>query len=160
MTTRSIPNLAGGREPASAVVLVDPATGLPYAATGGAGLTDAQLRAAAVPVSGPVTDTQLRAAPVPVLAQTRTCLGVAQIVGLSTTVAASLPGIPANALTAEIQADGGSIRVRRDGTAPTSTLGWRIDDGVDKTVDSALGSVRLLAVGSGTNVQIAYFDRV
>lgn len=33
---------------------------------GGGGLTDAQLRATPVPVSGPLTDTQLRATPVPV----------------------------------------------------------------------------------------------
>jgi hypothetical protein len=38
------------------------------AAPGGAGLTDAELRATPVPVSGPLTDTELRATPVPVIA--------------------------------------------------------------------------------------------
>lgn len=43
-------------EPQS-VVLLDPVTGNPYTASsgGGTGLTDAQLRASAVPVSGPAT---------------------------------------------------------------------------------------------------------
>jgi hypothetical protein len=35
--------------------------------SGGTGLTDAELRAAPVPVSGPLTDAQLRASPVPVV---------------------------------------------------------------------------------------------
>lgn len=57
MSGRVVPRADGlGFETASAVVLIDPATGLPYAATGGAGLTNAQLRAAAVPMRPMVTD--------------------------------------------------------------------------------------------------------
>jgi hypothetical protein len=49
-----------------AVVVVDP-TGVPVSPLA-QGLTDTQLRATAVPVSGPLTNTQLRAAAVPVSA--------------------------------------------------------------------------------------------
>lgn len=125
-------------EPQS-VVLLDPATGAP---------------------SLPMSVEQLRAQPLAVLAQTRTCLATELITGLSTTVAATLPSIPVGAVTAEIQADGGTVRVRRDGQAPTAVRGWRIDDGLEKTVDSSLANVRLLAMAANVNVQITYFDRV
>ena len=81
------------------------------------------------------------------------------ITGLSTTVPAALT-VPTGALTADIQADGGVVRLRRDAGAPTSTIGWRIDDGMSVSVDSPLGDVRLLAVAASTNVQICYYDRV
>lgn len=128
------------------VVLLDPSTGVPYAASGGggAGLTDAQLRASAVPVG----------------ATARTCLGTQLISALSSSTAASLT-VPVGAVCADIQADGGIVRMRRDAGTPTATTGWRIDDGMSVTVDCALSGVRLLAQsGSTTNVQIAYFDRV
>ena len=107
-----------------------------------------------------LTDAQMRASPVGVQAQARVCLGSQLIIGLSSSVPASL-NVPANAVVAEIQADGGIVRMRRDAGNPTATQGWRIDDGVGVTVDSTLANVRLLAQsGATTNVQIAYFDRV
>ena len=107
-----------------------------------------------------LTDAQMRASPVGVQAQARVCLGSQLITGLSSAVPASLT-VPANAVVAEIQADGGIVRMRRDAGNPTATQGWRIDDGVGVTVDSTLANVRLLAQsGATTNVQIAYFDRV
>lgn len=82
------------------------------------------------------------------------------ITALSASTAASLT-IPTGALVAEVQADGGVVRMRIDGTDPTASHGWRIDDGTSVTVDSALANVRLLAQsGASTNVQIVYFDRV
>ena len=116
----------------------------------------------AIPVSGPVTDSQLRATPLIISAQIRICLGTQMITGLSSVTSASLI-IPSGAVVAEIQADGGTIRVRRDGDVgpPTATRGWRLDDGTSVTVDSTLANVRLLAQsGTTTNVQIAYFDKV
>lgn len=53
------------RAPLRRVVAVG-VDGEPIGAGGASGLTDAQLRASAVPVSGPLTDTQLRATAVPV----------------------------------------------------------------------------------------------
>lgn len=90
----------------------------------------------------------------------RVCLGTQMITALSSSVAASLT-IPVGAVVADIQADGGTVRLRRDATAPSSTQGWRLDDGMSLSVDSVLADVRLLAQsGTATNVQIAYFDRV
>lgn len=89
----------------------------------------------------------------------RTVRGTQMITGLSTTVPASLT-VPTGALTADIQADGGVVRLRRDAGAPTSTTGWRLDDGMSVSVDSPLADVRLLAVAASTNVQICYYDRV
>ena len=51
MSTRVTPNAAGtGYEPTSAFVMIDPATGLPVS-TLAQGLTDAQLRATAIPTT-------------------------------------------------------------------------------------------------------------
>lgn len=110
-------------------------------------LTELQLKA-------DLTETQ------PVGATARVCTGTQMITALSSVTPASLT-IPALSVVAEIQADGGVVRVRRDAGTPTATTGWRIDDGMSLTVDSVLANVRLLAQsGSTTNVQIAYFDRV
>lgn len=89
----------------------------------------------------------------------RTVVGTQMITGLSTSTPASLT-VPAGAQTADVQADGGVVRLRRDAGAPTSTTGWRIDDGTSVLVDSSLANVRLLAVAASTNVQICYYDRV
>lgn len=165
------------------VVLIDPATGLPYAGGGGGGgsvtvdtsaltkeSTQLQVRdelvsidnktpalvGGAVPVAGPVTDTQLRAAPVPVNAATRACLG-SETIALAAAGTASLTA-PIGAAAAHIQADGATIRIRLDGQAPTATVGTRLDDGVIYPVDSTLAGVRLYGVGA-CNVQVVYFDR-
>lgn len=55
-------------------------------------LTDAQLRATAVPVSGPLTDTQLRATPVPVSGTVTANAGTG-------TLAVSLASVPSHAVT-------------------------------------------------------------
>lgn len=165
------------------VVLIDPATGLPYAGGGGGGSvtvdtsalskesTQLQVRdelvsidnktpalvGGAVPVAGPVTDTQLRASPVPVSASTRQCVG-RQTLALSAGVVTTLT-VPGGAVAAAIQADGNTVRCTLDGaTAPSATVGTRIDDGVIYYVDTALANVKLLAPVA-CSAQVAYFDR-
>jgi len=89
----------------------------------------------------------------------RTVLGTEIITGLSNVTAASLPNIPAIANVAEIQVDGGIIRVRRDAVAPTATVGWKVEDGMSMLVDTNLANVRLLTTSGTVNVQVVYFDR-
>lgn len=110
---------------------------------------------------GAIVPVELTAkAAVPVSTMNRVCLGTQMLTALSASTAASLT-VPTGAVVAEIQADGGTIRLRHDGADPTAARGWRIDDGASVTVDSDLASVRLLAQdGAATNVQIVYFDRV
>ena len=110
----------------------------------------------AVPVSGPVTDAQLRAAPVPVNAATRACVG-RETIALAAAGTASLT-VPVGAVAAHVQADGATIRIRLDGQAPTATVGTRLDDGVIYPVDTSLAGVRMYGVGA-CNVQVVYFDR-
>ena len=167
------------------VVLIDPATGLPYAGSGGGGggsvtvdtsaltkeATQLQVRdelvsidnktpalvGGATPVTGPVTDTQLRASPVPVSASTRQCVG-RQTLALSAGVVTTLT-IPGGAVAAAIQADGNTVRCTLDGaTAPSATVGTRIDDGVIYYVDTSLANVKLLAPVA-CSAQIVYFDK-
>ena len=111
----------------------------------------------AVPVAGPVTDTQLRASPVPVSASARQCVG-RQTLALSAGVVTTLT-VPAGAVAAAIQADGNTVRCTLDGaTAPSASVGTRIDDGVIYYVDTALANVKLLAPVA-CSAQVVYFDK-
>lgn len=123
---------------------------------------------AALPViTQPLTDTQLRSTRVDVGATARTCLGTFLLSVTST--AATLPalvmavggaGIPAGAVVCELQADGGTVRIGRfDSVAPTTTTGYRLDDGAVINIDSTLSHVRLIAAAT-TPVNCAFFDRV
>ncbi len=120
-------------------------------------LTDAQLRATSVPVTGPATDAQMRAAPLPVSATARSCVGRQTVVLAANTVTTLT--VPGGAVAASIQADGNVVRITQDGaTAPSSTVGTRIDDGVIYYVDTALASVKLLAPVA-CSAQVCYFDK-
>lgn len=103
-----------------------------------------------------LTDAQLRATPVPVNAAPRACVG-RETIPLAAAGTASLT-VPVGAVAAHIQADGATIRIRLDSQAPTATVGTRLDDGVIYPVDTALAGVRLYGVGA-CNVQVVYFDR-
>ena len=137
---------AGDRMP-EGVLLLDPATGLPVP-TPAQGLTDAQLRATAVPVA----------------ATARACLGTfrVSVTTASQTLAQLInTAIPAGAVTCEIQPDGGTIRIRRDALAPTTTLGLRVDDGVEKLIDTPLSDVRAISAGaSNVPANVIFFDLV
>lgn len=96
---------------------------------------------------------------IPVNATGRTCVG-RQTISV-TTAAVSTLTVPGTAVAAIIQADGNTISVTLDGvTAPTSTVGLRIDDGVMLYVDTSLAAVKMIARTATTNVQVSYFDRV
>jgi hypothetical protein len=147
MTSRVIPRPDGnGFDTVPVVVGVNPTTG------------------AAV---SPLTNTELRATRVDVGATARTCLGTFRLSVTST--ASTLPalvmavggaGIPAGAVVCELQADGGTVRLSRfDSVAPTTTTGYRLDDGAVLNVDSTLSHVRLIAA-STTPVNCTFFDRV
>ena len=151
MTSRVIPRLDGnGFDTVPVVVVANPTTG------------------AALPViTQPLTDTQLRATRVDVGATARTCLGTFRL--SVTSAAATLPalimavggaGIPAGSVVCELQADGGTVRLSRfDSVTPTTTTGFRLDDGAVINIDSTLSHVRLIAA-STTPVNCTFFDRV
>ena len=104
-----------------------------------------------------LTDAQLRASPVPVSASTRQCVGRQTLI-LTAGVVTTLT-VPGGAVAAASQADGNTVRCTLDGaTAPSSTVGTRIDDGVIYYVDTALANVKLLAPVACT-AQIVYFDK-
>ena len=98
--------------------------------------------------------------PLPINAVQRTCLG-RQTLSVTTAAVATLT-VPANAVAASIQVDGGSsVSITLDGvTTPTSSIGSRLDDGVFYYVDTPLASVKLIARTATTNVQVVYFDKV
>lgn len=100
----------------------------------------------------------------PVTATARACLGTYRVsVTTAGQTLAQLIGtsIPAGAVTCEIQPDGGTIRIRRDAQAPTTTLGLRVDDGVEKLIDTPLADVRAISGGaSNVPANVIFFDRV
>lgn len=95
--------------------------------------------------------------PVPVAASARTCVG-RQTLDVTTGAVATLT-VPGGAVAAAIQADGSAVSITLDGTAPSATVGTRIDDGVIYYVDTALASVKMIARSVATKVQIVYFDK-
>jgi hypothetical protein len=125
-----LPALSGGRIPVE----------LP---AGGSGLTDAELRASPVPVSGPLTDTQLRATPVPVSGTVTTGgLTDTQLRASAVPVsAASLP-LPTGAATSTLQTNG--------------TQQTKVTDGTDVASVGADGETDISAKG----LVISAYDRV
>lgn len=115
----------------SAVIAVDPSTGLPMGGSSN---------------------------PSYVSVPTRSCLGMQIFAPLNHAAASSLT-VPVGAVAAEIQADGGVVRIRLDATAPTATTGWKLEDVGSLSVASNLANVRLLAHSASTNCTVAYFDR-
>ncbi len=110
-----------------------------------------------IPVSGPLTNTQLRAAALGVVGTARSCVG-RQTLDVTTLAVATLT-VPAGAVAAAIQADGSAISITLEGTAPSATVGTRIDDGVIYYVDTSLANVKLIARQATTKVQVVYFDK-
>lgn len=93
-----------------------------------------------------------------VSANTRNCVG-RQTISVTTGAVVTLT-VPAGANAALIQADGYAVSMTLDGvTAPTASVGMRLDDGVIFAVDSALANVKLIARTNTTNVQVCYFDK-
>lgn len=115
-------------------------------------------------VTGPATNTELRAEPLPVIIGPRVCLKTysALLTDTSQTLAQVIAeAIPTGAVTCEIQAQGGSIRIKRDGGTVTATAGYRLDDGVKEVVDSVLADIRLIRQSAvATTANIAFFNRV
>lgn len=67
--------------------------------------------------------------------------------------------VPAGAVYAYIQADGGDLRWRDDGTAPSDTVGHVLADGVVYWRAANLRKIQFRenAGGSGTAINISYY---
>lgn len=91
-----------------------------------------------------------------VAATARSCVGRQTIAIAAGTIVTLTP--PGGAVAAHIQADGATVRITLEGTAPTASTGTRIDDGVIYPVDTSLTAVKLFAV-TACAVQVGYFDK-
>lgn len=134
------------------VWLVDPATGEAASASGGGltdaelratpvpvsgtvttgGLTDAQLRATAVPVSGPLTDAQIRATALPVSGPLTDVQLRATAVPVSDTVAITAAQLPAT-LGSKAAADSVSIAPASDASFAVTGAFWQATQPVSGT---------------------------
>ena len=160
-----------------AVVIVNPATGgVVSQETRGGGAVDANTTRVTLATDGPGVaalssiDTKTPAlvgGASPVGATARTCLwaGTISVTSTAQTLQALAmasgmsTGIPAGAVTVEIQ-PAGTIRLSRWGSfTPTATTGRRVDDGDVVVIDSTLSDVRLIAA-STTAANVSFFDRV
>ena len=146
------------------VVLIDPATGNAYSATDTTEATQLAVKVAVQSIDNKTPPLVNGRIPVdgsgvtqPVSAVTRACVGRQTIPLAANTVTALT--VPGGSVAAAIQADGNTVRVTLDGvTAPSATVGTRIDDGVIYYVDTALASVKVFAAVACA-VQVAYFDK-
>lgn len=69
--------------------------------------------------------------------------------------------IPANAVVAEIQAIGGAVRIGlKNGTTVTPTTGYKIDTGAEKTIDTVLADVTIVAESTAALCNVTFYDRV
>jgi len=71
-------------------------------------------------------------------------------------VLAGLGSLPATARFAWIQPEG-DVRLRDDGTSPTSNVGMRIYAGTLLPYFGPMGNCKLIAVGPTTNVNITFY---
>ena len=83
-----------------------------------------------------------------------TPLGFAGVLGVVGVV--KLPSTPVSAAYAYIQADGGDLRWRDDGTDPTSSVGMLIMDGEDLWYTGDLHTIRFIAVTTA-NLHVSYY---
>lgn len=66
-------------------------------------------------------------------------------------------GIPAGAVFAQIQAAGGAINWRDDGTNPTTVTGMTIPNSGELLYNGQLAKLALIAQGANTTINIAYY---
>jgi hypothetical protein len=79
-----------------------------------------------------------------------------QQIALSTTSVSTLT-VPAGARIAVIQAEGGTVRWRDDGTAPTASVGMILSQNSELDYDGSLSSIQLIAVVAGALADVSYY---
>lgn len=92
----------------------------------------------------------------PVSAVVRACTGRQSLVLTAATVTSLT--VPGGSVACSIQADGNTVRVTQDASAPSATAGVRVDDGVVYYIDTDLANVRVFAP-IACSVQVTYFDK-
>lgn len=95
----------------------------------------------------------IRTTRVPVLGTNASCVTVSSLAA-----ATALPSIPANVQYALIQCEGGDVRWRADGTAPTTTSGLLLPAGTEKFFDAgSISSLKFIQVSATAILQVAYY---
>ena len=67
--------------------------------------------------------------------------------------------LPAGAVSARVQADGGTIRVGLTAIMVTPTTGLRIDDGGSEPIDSSLANVTVVGKTIAVPMNVVLYDR-
>lgn len=82
-------------------------------------------------------------------------IGFEQITALSTAKALTPT---AGAVKAEIQVEGGAVRFRPDGTAPTTSVGWRLEnsDEIETPIGQNLVNCKFIAVDGNPVLNVIY----
>jgi len=86
-----------------------------------------------------------------------------QLASLGSSTALTVPGVAVGTGTrpkvkaALISADGQSVRVRFDGTAPTATIGHLIANGDHLFVEADLSNIRIIQTAATAVVNVTYF---
>jgi len=82
---------------------------------------------------------------------------VSQPIGLDVTASAQLT-VPATAVQAIVQADGGDVRFRLDGTVPTGAAGFLIKNGTSITLSAADAiAAKFIQASGATSLLNAWF---
>lgn len=85
---------------------------------------------------------------------TATPLGYQQITSLSSAAALT---VPIGATIALVAVEGGSIRYRDDGTAPTATVGMPIAAGQEFQYTGNLAAIQFISQGAAATLDVLYY---
>lgn len=103
--------------------------------------------------SHPIQYAQIPGVQVPMGFQQITATGVAQTLTVPTVTSGAQTVAACYAL---IQASGGSVNWRDDGTAPTATIGMTIPAGAELAYNGNLKAIQLIAT-AGTLINVSYY---
>jgi hypothetical protein len=84
-------------------------------------------------------------------------LGYQQTTSLSTSSAVGLPSIPTGAGSAVIDVEGAGIRLRDDGTDPTSSVGRPMSAGQSLCFVNDPRAIRIIGQTAGATINVTYY---
>lgn len=65
--------------------------------------------------------------------------------------------VPSGATYAVMQAEGGDVRWRDDGTSPTGTVGMLIASGSTLVYDGKLAGIKVIGAAAGSKLNVSYY---
>lgn len=87
------------------------------------------------------------------------CLGYEQVTSLSASAALTMPTTPSalKPRVALIQAESQAVRWRDDGTAPSASVGMRLNPNTSMLYDGDLNKIRFIEEAASAKLNVSYY---